>query len=72
MILEQTLVGLPHEQENTSKTLEVRLSHSGEKVSWTAGAFYMESDEVWDFVSYVDGYANSPAFATWSDIRCLL
>lgn len=57
---------LTNEQENTSKTLEVRLSHSGEKVSWTAGAFYMESDEVWDFVSYVDGYASSAAFEAWT------
>ena len=36
---------LTNDQENTSKTLEVRLSHSGDKVAWTAGAFYMDSDE---------------------------
>ena len=57
---------LTNDQENTSKTLEVRLSHSGDKVAWTAGAFYMDSDETWDFKTYVDGYADSNAFAAWA------
>jgi len=57
---------LTNDQKNTSKTLEARLSHSGDRVSWTAGAFYMESDERWDFTSYVDDYATSPAFAAWA------
>jgi len=53
-------------QANESETLEVRLSGSSDKVDWTVGAFYMDSDESWDFRSYVDGYANSPAFAAWA------
>jgi|TARA_B110000285_G_scaffold156046_1_gene174129 iron complex outermembrane receptor protein len=53
-------------QENKSDVLEVRLTGSGDKVDWTVGAFYMDSDETWDFRSYVDGYANSPAFAAWA------
>ncbi len=57
---------LTNDQENTSKTLEVRLSHTGDKVAWTAGAFYMDSDESWDFKTYVDGYADSNAFAAWA------
>tara|TARA_B110000914_G_scaffold75929_1_gene66741 strand:- start:914 stop:3223 length:2310 start_codon:yes stop_codon:yes gene_type:complete len=57
---------LTNDQENTSDTLEVRLTGSGDKVDWTVGAFYMDSDETWDFRTYVDGYANSPAFAAWA------
>ena len=57
---------LTNDQENTSKTLEVRLSHTGDKVAWTAGAFYMDSDESWDFKTYVDGYADSNGFAAWA------
>jgi outer membrane receptor protein involved in Fe transport len=57
---------LTNDQQNESTTLEVRLSHSGDKVSWTAGAFYMDSDEYWDFYSYVDNYTDSPAFAAWT------
>jgi outer membrane receptor protein involved in Fe transport len=57
---------LTNEQKNKSKTLEVRLSGSSEKFDWTVGGFYMDSDENWDFRTYVDGYANSNAFANWS------
>ena len=57
---------LTNDQQNESSTLEVRLSHSGDKVSWTAGAFYMDSDEYWDFYSYIDNYTDSPAFAAWT------
>jgi len=57
---------LTNDQKNTSNTFEARLSHTGDKVSWTAGVFYMESDERWDFTTYVDDYATSPAFAAWS------
>ena len=57
---------LINDQINESDTLEVRLSHTGDKYSWTAGVFYMDSYENWDFTSFVDGYVNGPAFATWS------
>ena len=57
---------LTNDQQNTSKTLEVRLTNSTDKLSWTAGMFYMDSDESWDFYSVTDNYADSPAFATWS------
>ena len=57
---------LTNDQKNESTTFEVRLTGSSDKVDWTVGAFYMDSDENWDFKSYVDGYANSPAFAAWA------
>ncbi len=57
---------LTNDQQNKSKTIEARLSSSGDRVSWTAGLFYMDSDEYWEFISYVDDYTSSPAFATWS------
>ena len=57
---------LINDQINESDTLEVRLSHTGDKYSWTAGVFYMDSYENWDFTSFLDGYVNGPAFATWS------
>ena len=57
---------LTNDQQNESTTLEMRLSHSGDKVSWTAGAFYMDSDEYWDYLSYIDNYTDSPAFAAWT------
>jgi outer membrane receptor protein involved in Fe transport len=57
---------LTNDQQNTSKTLEVRLTNSTDKLSWTAGMFYMDSDESWDFYSVTDNYGDSPAFATWS------
>ncbi len=57
---------LTNDQENESTTLEVRLTGSGDRVSWTAGMFYMDSDEHWDFDSFIDGYSSSTAFSTWS------
>lgn len=57
---------LTNDQKNESTTFEVRLTGGTDKVDWTVGAFYMDSDENWDFKSYVDGYANSPAFAAWA------
>mgnify|MGYP001161089686 CR=1 FL=1 len=57
---------LTNDQKNESKALEVRLTGSGDRLSWTAGMFYMDSDEHWDFTSFVDGYASSTAFATWA------
>ena len=57
---------LTNDQKNESTTFEVRLTGGTDKVDWTVGAFYMDSDENWDFKSYVDGYANTPAFAAWA------
>ncbi len=57
---------LVNDQSNESLTQEVRLSGSTDRVNWTLGGFWQESEEFWDFHSYVDGYRNSPAFATWS------
>ncbi len=57
---------LTNDQKNTSKTLEVRLTNTTDKLSWTAGIFYMDSDESWDFDSVVDNYSDSPAFAAWT------
>ena len=57
---------LTNDQVNESKTIEARLSSSGDRVDWTAGVFYMDSDEYWAFYSYVDDYELSPAWAAWT------
>ncbi len=55
-----------NEQNNDAFTQEFRLSSSSDKMQWTVGAFYQETEEIWDFISYLDDYRNSPAFAAWS------
>ncbi|MEH6586593.1 MAG: TonB-dependent receptor [Halioglobus sp.] len=55
-----------NEQSNEAFTQEFRLSGSGDRAQWTAGVFYQETEERWDFVSYLDDYRNSPAFEAWS------
>ena len=57
---------LINDQQNESFTQEIRLSGSSELLDWTLGGFWQESEETWDFYSYVDDYRNSPAFAAWS------
>jgi len=57
---------LTNEQNNESLTQEFRLSGSTDRVDWTLGAFWQESEEFWDFYTYEDGYRNSPAFEAWS------
>ena len=55
-----------NDQNHQSFTQELRLVGSTNRTNWTVGAFYQNSEEFWDFVTYVDGYRDSPAFATWS------
>ncbi|MDE0759262.1 MAG: TonB-dependent receptor [Pseudomonadales bacterium] len=55
-----------NDQNHQSFTQELRLVGSTNRSNWTVGAFYQNSEEFWDFVTYVDGYRDSPAFATWS------
>lgn len=57
---------LTNKTEADSFTQEIRLSGSTDRVDWTLGGFWQESEEFWDFYTYVDGYRNSPAFETWS------
>lgn len=57
---------LINDQNNESLTQEFRLSGATDRVDWTVGAFWQESEEFWDFKTYVDGYRNSPAFEAWS------
>lgn len=57
---------LTNDQENSSFTQEIRLSGSTDRLNWTLGGFYQDSDEFWDFYTYIDDYRNSPAFAAWS------
>jgi outer membrane receptor protein involved in Fe transport len=57
---------LTNDQDNKSKTIEARLTGTGDRVNWTAGLFYMDSDEFWEFYSYVDDFTSSPAWATWT------
>ncbi|MFK8021622.1 MAG: TonB-dependent receptor [Pseudomonadales bacterium] len=58
--------GQTNDQQNDRFTQEIRLSASTDTISWTAGLFYQEADERWDFISFLDGYRDSPAFAAWS------
>lgn len=58
--------GQTNDQANDRFTQEIRLSSSTDRLSWTAGLFYQEADERWDFISFLDGYRDSPAFAAWS------
>ncbi|MEM8501145.1 MAG: TonB-dependent receptor [Pseudomonadota bacterium] len=58
--------GQTNDQKNDRFTQEIRLSSSSERLQWTAGLFYQEADERWDFISFLDGYRDSPAFAAWS------
>ena len=57
---------LVNDQNNESLTQEIRLSGANDRLNWTVGGFWQESEEFWDFHTYVDGYRNSPAFAAWS------
>ncbi len=58
--------GQTNDQQNDAFTQEIRLSSSSDRLQWTAGLFYQETDERWDFISFLDGYRDSPAFAAWS------
>lgn len=55
-----------NDQTNEAFTQEFRLSGSSDRTQWTAGVFYQEIEERWDFYSYLDDYRNSPAFEAWS------
>jgi outer membrane receptor protein involved in Fe transport len=57
---------LTNDQNNESLTQEIRLSGSTDRINWTLGGFWQESEEFWDFLTYVDDYSNSPAFEAWS------
>ena len=57
---------LTNDQTNESLTQEIRLSGSTDRIDWTLGGFWNETEEFWDFYTYEDGYRNSPAFETWS------
>ncbi len=56
---------LVNDQKNEATTFEARLTGSGATLSWTAGVFYNENEEYWDFKSYVDGYNDSGAAYYW-------
>ena len=57
---------LTNKTEADSFTQEIRLAGSTDRIDWTLGGFWQESEEFWDFYTYVDDYRNSPAFETWS------
>lgn len=57
---------LTNDQSNESFTQELRLAGSTDRLNWTVGGFYQDSEEFWDFYTYIDDYRNSPAFAAWS------
>ncbi len=45
---------------------EFRLSGSSETLQWTAGLFYQEANDGYQFNTYVEDYRNSVAFESWS------
>ena len=51
---------LTNKTEADSFTQELRLSGSTDRFDWTLGGFWQESEEFWDFYTYVDNYRNSP------------
>jgi hypothetical protein len=55
---------LTNKTEADSFTQEIRLAGSTDRIDWTLGGFWQESEEFWDFYTYVDDYRNSPAFET--------
>jgi len=57
---------LTNDANNENLTQEFRLTGSTDRIDWTVGAFWQESEEFWDFYTYEDGYRNSPAFEAWS------
>ncbi len=57
---------LINDQNNESLTQEIRLSGNTDRFNWTVGGFWQESEEFWDFYTYLDDYRNSPAFEAWS------
>ena len=57
---------LTNDQKNESFSQEFRLTGSTDRVDWTLGAFYQESEEFWDFLTYVDDYRNSAAFEAFN------
>lgn len=57
---------LVNDQWHESFTQEIRLTGSTNRTNWTLGAFYQDSEEFWDFTTYVDGYRDSAAFEAWS------
>jgi iron complex outermembrane receptor protein len=57
---------LTNDQNNDSFTQEIRLTGATDKINWTLGGFWLESEEYWDFYTYIDDYRNSPAFEAWS------
>jgi len=57
---------LINDQWHKSFTQEIRLTGSTNRTNWTVGAFYQDSEEFWDFTTYIDGYRDSAAFEAWS------
>jgi len=58
---------LVNNQNDKSFTQEFRLTGGTERTQWTLGAFYGQTEEFWDFHTYIDGYRDSPAFVEyWS------
>ena len=58
--------GQTNDQKNDRFTQEIRLSGESDTLQWTAGLFYQDADERWDFISFLNDYRNSPAFAAWA------
>ena len=57
---------LTNTETNESFTQEIRLSGATDRMDWTLGGFYQDSEQFWDFYTYIDDYRNSPAFAAFN------
>jgi outer membrane receptor protein involved in Fe transport len=54
------------DQQNERFTQEFRLSHDGDKLSWTLGAFYEEKSEHWEYRARTPEFLDSLSYAYWT------
>jgi len=54
-----------NDQRDTRWTLETRLSGSTSRWDWTAGFFYQEADQHWDYGTYIDDLDRTEAWAAF-------
>ena len=57
---------LTNTETNESFTQEIRLRGATDRIDWTLGGFYQDSEQFWDFYTYIDDYRNSPAFSAFN------
>lgn len=53
-------------QKNTRFTQEFRLAGSGENYNWTAGVFYEDKSEFWEYRAVTPEFTDTLAYAYWT------